>query len=217
MAALEGDRHAVVFDVNVYLDVARILGPPFSWKSFDEAVVAARKAPVPHPSDRRLDSLRAIAVSASGRFAGRQSLEVWTSDHIADLIEIKAAQPTDGETPELTGLGWSASDARGLLVDLHDDLVWDMTGGASVGEVRRPDGTPPLSHEDGCVFTTARRCATDDPDVYYHRYLVTCDTDVLDATLPSDVEVLSPGDWVLLVRRLSADVLMASMRPKPEA
>ena len=70
-------RHVVVFDCNIYLDAARIIGAPFSWEAFDRAVARLARLPVPHPTDKAFDSLRAMAACTSGRFAGEEVLEVW--------------------------------------------------------------------------------------------------------------------------------------------
>ena len=76
----------MVFDCNIYLDAARVLGAPFTWDAFDSRVAQVSKAAVPHPFDSMLDSLRAIALCTSGRFAGNETLEVWTSAHINKIV-----------------------------------------------------------------------------------------------------------------------------------
>lgn len=210
--SLDGDCHAVVFDVNVYLDVAELVGPPFTWQAFNALAISHKDSPLPN-SDQRVDSLRAIAVSMSGKFVGPQPLEIWTSDHIDVLVELKAGQPRAADTAEGRGLGWSVADARGLLAGFVDDLVYDMTNGGTVGEITRADGTPPLSHEDGCVYTTAR-CAAPDEEEYYHRYLVTCDRHIRESApeLASDVEIYHPHEWVELLRNVRKTVGLRAMR-----
>ncbi|GLY02378.1 hypothetical protein [Actinoplanes sp. NBRC 101535] len=103
----EPDLHTVVFDLNILLDVADLLGPPFTWDKFRDAAARHSQAPVPNRADSRVDSLRAVALTTTGRFAGPELLEVWTSDHIADLLVLKARQPRDGAIAETRGLGWS--------------------------------------------------------------------------------------------------------------
>lgn len=87
-------RHCVLFDCNVYLDVASLLGAPFEWAKFHQRSAQLHDAPLPHPSDQANDSLRALAVCLSGRFAGEETLEVWTSSHIEAIVRGKAQQPT---------------------------------------------------------------------------------------------------------------------------
>ena len=199
MEALDGDRHAVVFDVNVYLNVAAVIGSPFTWADFDEAAIRYKDASLPNTVDRRIDSLLAIALCTSGKFAGPQPLEVWTSDHIDQLVEFKAGQPLVGTRPEDRGLGWSPQESTALLTNFVDDLVYDMSNGGSVGEVKVSQGCPPLSHEDGCVFATASLAAPGE-SAFYHRYLVTNDRDFRAASLSSSVEVFYPHEWIQLIR-----------------
>ena len=59
--AAPDERVLVVLDVNIYLDMARLLGDPFSWDAFDAALAVHATEPNPHPADARIDSLRAIA------------------------------------------------------------------------------------------------------------------------------------------------------------
>lgn len=194
------DVHAVVFDVNVYLDVAGLLGPPFSWEKFQELAAQTSVAPLPNHGDRRVDSLRAIAACSGGRFAGQDRLEVWTSDHIDRLVELKATQPLVGDRAEDRGLGWSSDDAQNLLVDLVDELVYEKTEGGSVALVGI-EGRPPLDHEDACVFTTAVGAAGDivPPSI---KYCVTRDANFRTAEgLNPNVTVLYPYEFVQLVRR----------------
>jgi hypothetical protein len=106
--AEESQRHVVVFDVNVYLDVADLLGPPFTWGKFDANAAGVAKENVPHPDDPAYDSLRAIAVCTSGKFAGPETLEVWTNTHIDKTVRAKAQQSAipDPDTG-YRGLGWA--------------------------------------------------------------------------------------------------------------
>ena len=83
------------------------------------------------------------------------------------------------------------------MFDLVHDLVYGRSGGASIKDVPIPYGTPPLSHEDGCVYRTAAD-AGDAPTVI--RYCVTRDVAFRRAALPGDVLVVHPWEWVQLVR-----------------
>lgn len=103
----------MVFDCNVYLDVASLIGSPFTWDKFDAAAARLARVPVPHPRDATFDSLRALAACTSGRFAGDEALEVWTSSHIDRIVRGKAAQSsTANPDTGYRGLGWDAQAAR---------------------------------------------------------------------------------------------------------
>ena len=195
----EPDLHTVVFDVNVLLDVAQLVGPPFTWTKFTDAATRHSSLPVPWHADRRVDSLKAVALTTSGRFAGPELLEVWTSAHIDELLVSKAMQPVDGDKPETRGLGWSRDDAEGLLSDFLDELVYEATSG---GEVQFDGvyGHPPLDHEDACVFTTALQAAADaaPPSI---KYCVTRDRAFRQAShLDLKVLILYPDEFVRMVR-----------------
>jgi hypothetical protein len=150
------------------------------------------------------DSVRAIATTLSGRFAGQESLEVWTSDHIDDTVEFKAAQAI----PD--GLGWSANAAADLVTDLVGEVVVRSHGGSV--PVQFSYGSPPLDHEDGLVYRTASEAG--DPNVYYERYCVTRDRGFRLATLPGLITVLTPREFVSFVR-LSRQAMATSIMPRP--
>jgi hypothetical protein len=198
----EIQRHLVVFDCNVYLDAASLLGEPFSWGDFEAAVARLARVPVPHPQNGANDSLRALAACTSGRFAGDEALEVWTSTHIDTIVRGKARQSA-APHPETgyRGLGWSKDAAQALVDDLVYGLV-DRSGGGSVGDLF-PDGNPPLDHEDGMVFGACRYLAGDDP--LAHVYCVTRDRGFIEAfaagALSRHSHVMPPAKFVALLRR----------------
>ncbi len=206
----EVTTHIVVFDVNVFLDVASLIGPPFTWRALTEHSARVSGAPVPHPTDPRHDSLRAIAGTQSGKFAGVQPMQVWTSAHIDALVRHKACQPNDDALfPEDRGLGWSPEHGQGLV----DDLIWglvDRTAGDTVGDVY-PYGDPPLSHEDGLVFGACREAL--DQDLLCERYCVTNDRDFLGGDLPGHIRVLRPAQFVRLLRAARQSISLTRMRP----
>jgi hypothetical protein len=216
MEVLEGDCHAVVFDVNVYLRIADVIGSPFTWAKFNQLAITHANDPLPHPSDPRIDSVRAMAVSRSGSFAGTQSLEVWTSDHIDALVLRKLTQPPEQATPEESGYGWSHDDAVEAQRRLIDDVVYDDSNGGTLGAISIALGTPPLDHEDGCVYATAMGCAPDETD-FYHRYLVTADKQFKrdEQALSSDVQIFLPHEWVELVRGARLAVSRSAGRVPP--
>lgn len=202
-----------MFDVNIYLNVAELVGPPFTWSKLQAFAATLAGDPVPH-EDPRCDSLRAIAACSTGRFAGKHPLHVWTGSHIDALVRFKAQQPNDPALyPEDRGLGWSADDAQTLV----DELVWGIvhrSTGGSVGDIF-PDGNPPLSHEDGVVYGTAKQSA--DGDVVCERYCVTHDRDFLQADLPSYPRRLTPATFVALTRTARATIATQAYRPNGRA
>lgn len=209
------DIHVVVFDVNVYLDVARILDPPYSLQTLGAVSAVNINSPCPHPTNPLIDSLRALALCTSGRFVGQQKLEVWTSKHIDDLVVHKLTQPIDGASPELTGFGWKMDEAEDFLHELVYGLVFDASKGGSAGDVSIAAGSPPLSYEDGRVFRTALE-AGDSTDGQLIKYCITNDKEFRnnEPNLSSEVLVLYPAEWVLLVRRARNLVAMGRLRPR---
>lgn len=209
-------EHRVVFDCNVYLDVAQLLGAPFSWAAFDELVAQQVAEPNPHPQGRAYDSLRAIAVCRSGQFAGSMPLEVWTSDHIDETVIYKARQST---TPDpgsgYRGLGWNRGDAETLIRELIDGITTSSNGG-TLGR-QAADGDPPLDHEDGLVYGACRALVADNPNAKV--YCVTNDGGFIEAyrdgELPEHTIVLSPARFVALVRATRASIAATAMRGGP--
>lgn len=201
MEGEEQQRHVVVFDVNVYLDVANLLGPPFTWDKLSKAAASVAREPVPHRNDLAYDSLRAIAACTSGRFAGSESLEVWTNAHIDKMVRSKARQPAspDPRTGH-RGLGWGGDEANGLVTELIEGLTARSLGG-TLGDTY-PDGNPPLDHEDGMVYGACKWLAGDDPLCMV--YCVTRDRGFISAhsngSLTKHSYVLTPTRFLLLLR-----------------
>lgn len=206
-------RHVVVFDVNIYLDVAALLGSPFTWGKFDEAVASLARVPVPHPINAAYDSLRAIAISTSGRFKGAETLEVYTNSHIDKMVRGKTQQPTKLDaTTGYRGLGWGREDANGLVTDLIDGLLERSVGG-TLGDTF-PDGNPPLDHEDGMVYGACKVLAGNDP--LSTMYCVTRDNGFIaaskDGKLANHTKVLHPTIFLQLVRAARARHAMPMSR-----
>lgn len=206
------EDHLVVFDCNAYLDVARLLGPPFSWDVFQDAAVQYANDEVPHPTDSAVDSLRALAVCLSGFFAEPHTLQVWGADHIADTVEYKAKQSsTPHSVTGLYGLGWKEQDAANLVSDLVCGTV-DVSGGAWAGNPMAV-GNPPLDHEDGKVFGACKHLVNS--DALAQVYCVTRDEgfirEHLAGNLGSQVQVLRPWEFLNMVRSARARQKM----PKP--
>ncbi|MBS1673883.1 MAG: hypothetical protein JSS74_07955 [Actinobacteria bacterium] len=199
-------RHVVIFDCNVYLDIAETLGEPYTLQAFNQRAAQIGRDPLPH-SNSRNDSLRAVAVCTSGRFAGAETLEVWTSDHIDRMVRNKATHPTtEDAVTGFKGLGWSQANAEALVNDLVYGIV-SASGGGTIGQ-NFPDGNPPLDHEDGLVYGACREIMRS--DALCRIYCVTNDhgflTDYRQGKLPNHAAVLAPAQFVALVRAARAGV-----------
>lgn len=210
------DPLIVVFDVNIYLDVAELAGAPFQMSKIADVLAKESGVRSPH-HDQRIDSARALVIARSGILARPQRLQVWTSDHINALVRLKARQPADPALfPEDRGLGWSHEDAHALL----DDLVWPVvldSAGDTVGDLRYPEHTPPLDHEDGMVMATAKAAA--DGDLVCDRILVTRDRTFVTKCKELDhPRVMHPAQFVAFTHLARSKVAVAGMpRPRPPA
>lgn len=200
-------RHVVVFDCNIYLDVARVIGAPFTWESFYEVVAKYSAAPLGRPFSY-FDSLRAIALATSGRFVGAEPLEVWTNNHIDSVVHYKATQsatPDPDTRTEDRGLGWSPEHAD-TLYTLIDKLI-DDSGGGSLGDTV-PDSHPPLDHEDGMVYGACKHLAGNDPFALI--WCVTNDHGFIEdrraGRLTGHSKVLSANQFVQLVRKARSPI-----------
>ncbi|MFE9580549.1 hypothetical protein ACFYO1_29510 [Nocardia sp. NPDC006044] len=180
----------MIFDCNIYLDVASLTGPPFTWAKFNSA--AARLAFArPDPTTRSYpDSLLAVAVCQSGNMTRREPIEVVVSDHIQVMTHKKAVEI----------LGWQRQDADTLLTGMIGGLV-EMSNGYTISN-SCPDGNPPLDHEDGLVYGTCRFVANEDPLAQV--YCVTRDKPFVEAyrshALRQHTKVLTPTQFRSLVR-----------------
>lgn len=198
--------------------MAELLGHPFAWTDF--TAHAARIARKGVPSENQFDdSLRALAVCQTGKFAGNQPLEVWTSDHIDNIVRQKATHPLEPDSRTgYAGLGWGPEFADSLVDDLVGGLV-SSSHGDSIGYVY-PDSEPPLDHEDGLVYGACRALVNHDP--LAHVYCVTNDrgflTDYREGRLSGHAIVLTPVSFLQLVRKARAmhaqrSILGPSSRP----
>jgi len=202
-----------VFDCNVYLDVANLTGR-FGWDTFSAEVARLAQVPVPHPTDRAYDALRAVAACTSGRLVGDEILEVWTSDHIDSMVHRKAVTPATPDEFGHVGLGWSTEDADELVDELIGGLCAASNGGTVGGHY--PDGNPPLDHEDGMVYGACRWLASDDP--LCRVYCVTRDRGFLkayrDNRLDPHTVVLTPSNFVAFARKARRMASLQQMRPQ---
>lgn len=189
----------IVFDANVFLDAARALGEPFSWNGVQDLVAREQSSRFPH-RERVVNSVRALALGASGRMTPSVCAQVWTSDHIDGLVRHKASQPDDPTLDERQrGLGWSWTNADALVTD----LIWHVvhaSGGDTLGRVLIPRDAPPLEHEDGLVYATARDAF--DGDTTCDRLVVTSDQAFYEHASQSTAypRAVTPAQYVELVR-----------------
>lgn len=188
----------VVFDVNIYVDIAGLVASPFNWADFTSVAGQVMNHPAPHNENAAYDSLRAVAMSATGQVGTGEALEVWTSEHIDKLTISKVRS----EVVDRTGAPWSEEHAVNFHDELVNTLVFDLTRGGSVGRILDPADSPPLDHEDGCVMRTAIAAGA---VVESRRYCVTRDgpfrTAFLEEQLEPSVEVLYPSEWIEILRR----------------
>lgn len=190
----------VVFDVNVYVDIAGLVTQPFDWNQLETVAASHWNDALPHPTDARLDSLRAVLMSKTGRIgttSASEGLEVWTSAHIDYLV----VQKVHEKITDTAGRRWTKVNSEDFLDNLVYDLVFDMTHGATLGEIKLPLNFPPLDYEDGCVMRTAKEAGEDPASL---RYCVTRDRDFREACradqLEPSVQVLYPHEWVTALR-----------------
>ena len=182
MVEVPPQRHVVVFDCNVYLDVAHLLGEPYTRESFNKHAAQLASAPLP-ADDPRHDSLRAIAICTSGRFAGLETVEVWTSDHIDRMVRNKAMHPTTTDPATgFRGLGWNQGHAEALV----SDLVY-----GACREIARED------------VLCKSYCVTNDKQFL---------RDFRDGRLRDHTVVLTPARFVALVRAARANHATHGMR-----
>lgn len=195
------DRLVVIFDCNVYLDVATLLGG-YNKTAFGELATKTAREPLP-ASIPAIDSLRAVAVAQSGRLTSSTRLEVACSTHIANVARWKMLQPVGDDTMavEDRGLGFSEEQADEVEDYLIRGLV-DRTGGEWVVE-QQAHYSPPLDHEDGHVYGTCRYVEGNDPLAE-----VICVTNdrtfiehFLQRRLDDRISVLSPASFIARVRR----------------
>lgn len=195
-------RVLLVLDCNVYLDVARLIGSPFSAARFHDLATEHSRALVSHPSDPAVDSLRLIAACQSGQMDPAHPLEVWTSEHIRTTVAFKAEQSTrpDPRTGH-RGLGWD-HDAAWDLVDGVADWIAECSGGGHLATFVGAVDVPPLDHEDGTVYAACRHLEGQNP--LDQVFCVTRDKGFLRAhaegRLSGTVQVVTPAAMLQALR-----------------
>lgn len=180
-------RVLVVFDINVYLDVARLMGPSFTWDKFIDRVTKCASDEVPHPKDAKFDSMRALALSRRGTYNNHVKLEVWSGEHIADTsFYILTLPRSKGGSFE-----WSEEQAEDFIENLMDEIRCANGGGYLEG---KPTLSGAPDHEDGCVYATAMRGGHARYE-YQGRFCITRDGDFRRSNLDG-VEMMYPYEWI---------------------
>lgn len=179
-----GHSWILVPDVNVWLTVARNLGP------FTLEQVRARIGQANHHGPS-FDVFDLFATVAREQLEG-DSIRIWSGDHIEETALYKAIQPDDSSLPaERRGLGWTPAEAE-CIAELIEAMV-DFTGGGFCNRVGTY-GHPPLDYEDGRVLQTARMA--DYGNALCERVCVTYDRDfILHRKDDPLVRVMSPDSW----------------------
>jgi hypothetical protein len=204
----DGDRVLVVCDVNIFVDVAELVGEPFSWGKFERLAAERANDPLPHKSNAAYDSLRALGCLVGGTLPDGRPVEVWTSDNIDYSVALKLSQSPTAPHPDDRGHGWSKLNAQAVVDQLVRTIV-ERTSGGSTGFHEVAYG-PPLDHEDGCVYATVTEAGHSDAP-YYERYCLTRDEPFQKADLRGLIDRMAPHTWVQKHRALSHSVTFAAM------
>lgn len=195
---MEGPQpYIVTLDVNIYLTVARELGPGFTDAEFMASVSDAS------PCDT---DVFAVFQGLMKPYPDGGLVEVWTGQHIIETALYKAMLPLNGPTVEQSGLGWSDEQAQSIA-----NLILGIKTSTHGGFVR-DNGTymhPPMDYEDGCVMQCAK---TAHPDLNLcHRYCITNDYGMIKAARRSEhVKVVSPKTWCIKRRMVESERKMGN-------
>lgn len=174
--------YIVTPDVNVYLTVAKILGPGFTDDDFISRVRAA--------DEHGLDVFSLFRCLLRSHPDGGR-IEVWTGQHIVETALYKVGLPPRQETPEKSGFGWTEYQSQSIA-----NLIVGITT-YTHGGFARDEGTymnPPMDYEDGCVM----QCAKNAHQTLNlcQRYCITYDLGMIEAARNSRlVKVVSPRTW----------------------
>lgn len=183
---------AVVFDLNIYLDIARLLDQPYAEAKLHSAILDHR--PNTERSNRQMEAGKAVAMCSTGNLSGAQRLQVWSSSWIERGVENVAKRSVVEK-----GLGWSAQNAAALRTDLITTTAVGRSNGSSLQTVRGISYNG-LSPDDSAVFHTASQALA----LCSRSFCVTSDQDFRDKAPRSGVQMLSPGQLVDLIRQARA-------------
>lgn len=196
----------VVFDLNVYLDVARLIDEPYSKSKLQLKMLNQPTAPTRQEANQ-FASGKAVLFCSTGIFAGLQKVEVWTNTWIEKGI-VRMAQ----RQPHQDGLGWSEVGAKGLYQDLlMDSLVKPSKGQSLQADKRAKYGD--LSWDDSQVLHTALQAAS----FGRRTYCVTGDREFRRTTVSNSVEMLTPTELVKRMKDLRTAIREATNAPSTAA
>ena len=187
-----GQTHPViaVFDMNIYLNVARFVGEPYSRSLLHTTLMGQIHQPSPR-STPLTESAKLVAISSSGVFAGNQLLQVWTSDWI-----VKGTQRVAGRDVNLNGLGWSLPSAQGLVSDLIFGTVVTPSNGLQLPTNKRAK-FPGLSPDDSQVLNTALQTKIANPASEV--ICVTNDVGFRNTTSNQDVVMMNSNEFLTFI------------------
>jgi hypothetical protein len=193
----------VVFDMNIYLDVARLVKELFSRETLQTKLMIHRYNSDSSP-ESLISSAQVVAICASGVFAGTQKLQVWTNSWIENGV-VKVAKRPRNES----GLGWSAINAESLRMDLIHDTVITPSGGHSVpaDKTANYDG---LSWDDSQVLHTAHHVLKLSP--YSTSICLTNDKKFRNTDSCGSVTMLVPDEFLYLIREARLKVAGSQRR-----
>lgn len=202
---MAGGLWVVVPDINVWLTVARNLGP-FTLEQVRDRLKRGRWSNYPN------DVFDFLSTLLRGHPDGAP-IQIWSGEHIEDGAFLKATQPDDTDLRiEDRGLGWTRDEAE-CIPELIDAMV-NFTGGGYCDRTGTY-GHPPLDYEDGTVLQIARMAAHD--VAVCNRVCVTYDLDFIRKRKHDPlVSVMSPREWCTRYasRKRMADMSMMLQAPK---
>lgn len=187
----------VVFDMNIYIDVARLVKEPFSRQTMQIKVMGHKHNPDSNPNPL-ISSAQVVGICASGVFAGSQKLQVWTNSWIENGVVRVAKRPRNER-----GLGWSEGNAELLRTDLIHDTVVTPSGGRSVPADKTANYAG-LSWDDSQVLHTALHVLRLSPDST--SICLTNDKEFRNTDSCGPVTMLTPEEFLLLIRTARSQV-----------
>jgi predicted nucleic acid-binding protein len=196
LVEIDSEARGVVLDVNVWLDVAEMIGPGATPEH--RRLVEDRLADpgIREKYGRLGDSFDVWRIAASGRFAGHLPLRTIVSTSLLEVLDRKLRQPSRALDSRDQGFDWQSEDVEDFLADAVLSVAEPLS--ADVDARMAPVLNPPLDHEDGMILATALAGEA--------RYLVTRDGQFRAEVSRSDysptrLEVMSPREFKRRVLR----------------
>lgn len=161
----------VVFDINVYLRIAEVLGKDRC--TLERLVGEAKNTPLglSNPTRHQAATIT-VAWSLGRRFVNGSDMRVFASTWIESGVRHLAGSSPWGPDK---GLGWTLEQADRIVTKFLIPLQ-RHTGGGTVGDVE-PLGRPPLSRDDGQVLAAAGQTFPCVHGHYPNRMMVSLDSD----------------------------------------